>query len=133
MNPVFLDTVGLIAIWDTDDQWHSPANEAYHRLLRSSSPLLTTTYVLLECGNASARRPYRARVNALRTALAARSALIEPDSHDIESAWAAYDRGEAGTAGIVDHVSFQVMKRLGLTRAFTHNSHFRLEGFDTLF
>lgn len=27
MTPVFLDTVGLIAIWDEDDQWHSRASD----------------------------------------------------------------------------------------------------------
>jgi len=29
-----------------------------------------------------------------------------PTKQEIEDAWAAYDRGEAGQAGIVDHVSF---------------------------
>jgi hypothetical protein len=28
MNPVFLDSVGLIAVWDTDDQWHAVADTA---------------------------------------------------------------------------------------------------------
>ncbi len=30
---VFLDTVGLIALWDEDDQWHSPAKESFSQLL----------------------------------------------------------------------------------------------------
>jgi len=25
MNAVFLDTVGLLALWDTADQWHAAA------------------------------------------------------------------------------------------------------------
>jgi len=25
VNGVFLDTVGLLGLWDEDDQWHSPA------------------------------------------------------------------------------------------------------------
>jgi len=25
MTPVFLDSVGLIALWDKDDQWHDAA------------------------------------------------------------------------------------------------------------
>jgi hypothetical protein len=29
MTPVFLDTVGLIALWDKDDQWHGSAETAY--------------------------------------------------------------------------------------------------------
>ena len=35
--------------------------------------------------------------------------------------------------GIVDHVSFVVMRRLGLTQAFTNDAHFRAAGFEVLF
>ena len=59
--------------------------------------------------------------------------LIEPSASDCEQAWAAYERGKAGDAGIVDHISFVVMRRLGLTEAFTHNAHFKAAGFVTLF
>ena len=34
MNPVFLDTSGLIALTDKDDYWHSRAVEARQRLYR---------------------------------------------------------------------------------------------------
>ncbi len=70
MNGVFLDTVGLIAVWDTSDQWHRQAADVFNALLQEKPPLLTTSYVLLECGNAASRRPYRHRVNALRGHLA---------------------------------------------------------------
>jgi len=33
----------------------------------------------------------------------------------------------------VDHVSFVVMRRLGVGRAFTNDRHFRAAGFETLF
>ena len=39
------------------------------------------------------------------------------------------ERGEAGQAGIVDHVSFQVMRRLGITEAFTNDKHYQAAGF----
>lgn len=44
-----------------------------------------------------------------------------------------YDRGEAGEAGIVDHISFIVMRRLSLTEAFTNDRHFEAAGFRFLF
>lgn len=40
---------------------------------------------------------------------------------------------EAAQAGIVDHVSFLVMRRLGITEAFTNDRHFSAAGFITLF
>jgi len=50
-----------------------------------------------------------------------------------EQAWGAYRRGIAGDAGIVDHVSFVVMQRLGLTEAFTNDRHFVSAGLAVLF
>ena len=32
MRTVFLDTVGLIALWNLSDQWHAAAAGAYQRL-----------------------------------------------------------------------------------------------------
>src|SRR5579885_1786726 len=133
MRDVFLDTVGMIAVWDDTDQWHAGAQAAYALLLSQGRKLITTSLVLCECGNASARRTYRSDVCDLRRALVQEGLLIEPTAQEIESAWAAYERGEAGQAGIVDHISFQVMRRLGLTEAFTNDQHFRAAGFTVLF
>ncbi len=56
-----------------------------------------------------------------------------PTTQDWDLAWAAYARGDAGEAGIVDHVSFIIMRRLGITDAFTNDRHFKTAGFNTLF
>jgi predicted nucleic acid-binding protein len=133
MTPVFLDTVGLIADWDNSDQWHAAASAVYADLLRQQRPLCTTPLVLVECANASARRVYRPRVNALRQAFEQAGLLVEPTRAEWDAAWAAYDRGDAAQATVVDHVSFVVMRRLGLTEAFTNDRHFRAAGFQTLF
>jgi uncharacterized protein len=133
MKTVFLDTVGLLAVWDDTDQWHDAARTAYQRLLEQGCRLTTTSLVMYECGNAAARRPYRADVKELRDLLLQEQLLIEPQADEVEGAWVAYMRGEAGEAGIVDHISFQVMRRLGILEAFTNDRHFQAAGFVTLF
>jgi predicted nucleic acid-binding protein len=133
MTPVFLDTVGLIAVWECADQWHTSAVGAFERLIAAGVPVVTTTDVLTECANAAARRPYRRDVVQLRRDLAAAGRLVSPSDTEIESAWVAYSRGEAGQAGIVDHLSFIVMKRLGISEAFTNDRHFVAAGFHVLF
>ena len=133
MNLVFLDTVGLLAVWDESDQWHAAAVAAFNHIARSGAFTATTTFGLLECGNAAGRRPYRLAVGRLREALDAAHALIEPTTADWTAAWQAYDRGDSGAAGIVDQVSFLVMRRLGITRAFTNDRHFTSAGFEVLF
>ena len=61
--------------------------------------MLTTTCVMLECGNAAARRPYRQEVDVLRRKMLARSRLIEPTDHDVEQAWNDYHAGFGGRCG----------------------------------
>lgn len=133
MKPVFLDTVGLIALWDEADQWHAVAEPVFSALLAAHRTMVTTTSVLLECGNAAARRTYREDVCTLRQKMLANQCLLEPTAAEIEQAWADYAAGLAGDAGIVDHVSFVVMRSLGLTEAFTNDRHFQAAGFVTLF
>lgn len=133
MTPVFLDTVGLIALWDEDDQWHGAAQAGFSRFAESRAPVITTSFILLECGNAASRRPYREHVWKLRGELERVGAVIHPTRDDWESAWEAYRSGGSGNAGIVDHVSFVVMRRLGIRRAFTNDRHFAAAGFEALF
>lgn len=133
MNAVFLDTVGLLALWDCGDQWHAEAEAAYARIIAERIPFLTTTFVLLECGNAASRRSYRSKVAWLRRTLEQRGEVVVPTDEDWRLAWEIYEQEEAGQAGIVDHVSFIVMRRLGLTQAFTHDRHFQNAGFNVLF
>jgi predicted nucleic acid-binding protein len=130
---LYLDTVGLIALWSANDQWHLAAESALVGVRQRKLILITTTYVLLECGNAAARRPYRKSVDLLRQDLESRDRLVIPSDEDWASAWSAYRRGEADQAGIVDHTSFAVMRRLGIREAFTNDRHFKAAGFQVLF
>ena len=133
MNAVFLDTVGLLALWNRSDQWHESAEAAFQSLLARRSPLLTTSLVLLECGNAAARYPFRQQVCDLRDVLRSRGELIEPTDAEVNDAWVAFERGDAGQAGIVDHISFAVMRRLEISDAFTNDRHYRAAGMNPLF
>jgi predicted nucleic acid-binding protein len=130
---VFLDTVGLLAVWDESDQWHGAAQTCFSELMASRVDLFTSSFVLLECGNAAARRPYRSAVSRLGKQMELGHRLIVPTIEDWQTAWLAYENGEAECAGIVDHVSFTIMRRLGISKSFTNDRHFRAAGFEVLF
>jgi predicted nucleic acid-binding protein len=72
-------------------------------------------------------------VVALEKILASTNGIETPTELDWRNAWHAYERGVAGNPGIVDCISFAVMRRLGLTEAFTNDQHFTAAGFRTLF
>jgi predicted nucleic acid-binding protein len=133
MRQVFIDSVGLLAIWDEDDQWHGAAELAWQDVLKSRAVLVTTAYVLLECGNAVSRTPFRADVDEMRRRLERAKTLFHPTQEDWAEAWHEYARHGAADAGIVDQVSFIVMRRLGITEAFTNDRHFKVAGINTLF
>lgn len=128
-----MDTVGLIALWDESDQWQAPATRAMAEASVAGTRFVATPQVLLECANAVARKQYRSDVCDLRIKLIKNRDLIEPSSNEIEEAWELYRRDSAGGASIVDHISFIVMRRLGITDVFSNDRHFKAAGFNTLF
>ena len=89
--------------------------------------------MLAETANAAARRPYRAAVVRLREQMESAGWVIFPTLDDWTAAWTAYARNEAAGAGLVDHISIIVMRRLNLTEVFTNDAHFSAAGLITLF
>src|SRR5205823_9852828 len=103
-----------IALWNRSDQWHSAALTAFQALVPTATRLVSTPYILLECANDAARKPYRADVVRLREQLGAGGDLIDPTPAELDQAWSQFERGVAGAAGVVDLVSFTVMRRLAI-------------------
>jgi len=133
MPPVFLDTVGLIALWDQADPWHPLALPAYERLIRQRRILTTTLYILLECGNTAAKKPYRDAVTDIYHRLDRHGLLLVPSPREHHEAWMAYTQKRNAAAGLVDQYSFVAMKSTGISEAFTNDQHFRAAGFVTFF
>jgi uncharacterized protein len=133
MNSVFVDSVGLLAIIDKSDQWHPPSIVAYNQLLHDNRNLITTSFVLTECGNAASRRPYRRVVFQAREQFELMGNLMLPTPDDWDSAWVEYRQSPIYGPSIVDCISFQVMRRLGLTEVFSNDQHFANAGFTLLF
>ena len=60
-------------------------------------------------------------------------ALIVPSDSEWHEAWTRYAAGYIGGPGLVDEISFAIMRRLGLRQAFTNDRHFTDAGFELLF
>ncbi len=74
MTSVFLDTSGLIAFVNTDDQWHRRAEIVWAELSDSGADLITTSLVLIELADGLSRVHHRGfghaiggRVGAFKT------------------------------------------------------------------
>ncbi len=133
MNAVFLDTVGLLALLDLRDQWHNVAAKAWVAIANYGTDIVTTPLILVECANAASRRPYRRAVADLRESMTAAGMVIDPSPDEWEQAWAEYAADAPGGGGVVDRLSFIVMRRLDISTAFTNDRHFLMAGFNAMF
>lgn len=128
----FIDTSALFALLDRDDANHEKARDAWTRLLAEEKPLITTNYVLVESfallqhrlGMAAARSLQEDVAPVLRVEwvtasihLAGVSALLAASSRNLS---------------LVDCVSFESMRRVGIKSVFTFDPHFSRQGFSCI-
>ena len=127
---VFADTSGLYVLLDADDADHRAVSGALAELRDSKAVLTTTNYVVVETLALCQRRLGMAAVRMLQEQLAPLLEVewIGPEVHHEASAvMLAANRRDLS---LVDCVSFAVMRRLGIRRAFTLDEHFREQGFE---
>ena len=135
MNPVFLDASGLIAVANTDDQWHFQAEAAWNDLARFQPALGHDFFgARLSWGTG-----YRGSTNdPWPLCCMIGCALLHgcgscPSSLELEAAaWELFRQRPDKTWGVTDCASFVVMKQLGIETAFTVDRHFEQAGFQRL-
>ena len=131
---VFLDTVGLIALLNQDDQYHHRAAEAFARIGQTARKVITTDLVLAELGNSLARTALREDVFWLIRQLHEdrSSTVLYVTRQRFHEALELYHARQDKSWGLVDCVSFTVMRSKRLIDAFTADHHFEQAGFNCL-
>ena len=128
---IFLDTSFVIALINERDQYHAQAEALSFRF--ANSALQTTGAVLLEVGNALAKEFRAEAVNVINVlSHSARVEVAEIDSNLIEKGLAVYEKYADKKWGLVDCVSFVVMREAGITEALTFDKDFEQAGFTVL-
>jgi predicted nucleic acid-binding protein len=125
----FVDTSALLAVLVADDMHHAEAERIWRRELHEGHDLLTSNYILVET---TAVLQHRVGMPAVRSLVqdvvpALRVEWVSSDDH--RAAAAALLAAGRRAISLVDCSSFEVMRRLGLERAFAFNRHFAEAGF----
>ena len=131
---IFIDTSAFYAILDRDDRAHPAARETWEALLSLDDlpPLLTSNYILIECFALIQARLGLAAVRELNDSVLPVVSLCWVTEQDHASATAALLAANRRGLSLVDCTSFQVMRRIGITRAFAFDRHFSEQGFEVL-
>lgn len=126
----FIDSSALYAFVDAGDRYHERAVAAWADVRDRGDVLTTTNYVLLETGAIVQSRLGTGAVHTLHEDVAPAVAVhwVSPAEHDDAFREVAVSQRKA--VSIVDRVSFLVMRRTGISRAFTFDPHFADEGFE---
>ena len=131
MAEAFIDTSFVVALINQRDQYHAQALELAVRFDKRS--LLTTDAVLLEIGNALARNFKEASIQIIEYFLTSDEVEIIPlNTQLFARAFELYRSHLDKSWGLIDCVSFVVMRDFGLTESLTADKHFEQAGFSAL-
>jgi len=127
---VFVDTSALLPLLDAEDADHTAAASAWEDLKRAEAVLTTTNYVIVETSAVCQRRLGMLAARMLQQDFAPIVDIQWVTREVHEQASAAMVAANRRDLSLVDCVSFETMRRLGLRRAFTLDEHFREQGFE---
>ena len=130
---VFIDTSAFYALLDRDDSNHQRAKKEWSDLLHGpDNTLVTTNYVVVE---SFALVHHRLGVEAARGLQENLLSLVNLEWIDAETHRAgagAFLAASRRRLSLVDCVSFEVMRTLGIRTSFSFDPHFKEQGFTLL-
>ena len=131
MADVFVDTSFVVALVNRNDQYHKLALDLADRF--TGQGLVTTDAILLEIGNALSRHFKRESVEIIEHFLTSDDVkVIHLHPPLFRKAFDLYKSHSDKLWGLIDCVSFVVMKEIGITDALSADKHFEQAGFNIL-
>lgn len=129
---IFVDTGAFLARYVEGDQYHRAAVRAWKRLERSSGALSTSSFVMDETLTLLGRRTTYAFAAGRADALYASRVLtiLRPDAADESAAVDLFRKFADQKVSFTDCVSFALMRRHRLKKAFTFDHYFAVAGFE---
>jgi predicted nucleic acid-binding protein len=129
---VFIDTSAFFAILDADDDNHAAAGRIWKTLIEESAELVCSNYVLIECFAVLQRRVGLAAARVFQSDVVGVVQVRWVDEALHAAGVAALLTAGRRQLSLVDCVSFELMRRLGLRTAFAFDQDFADQGFTCL-
>lgn len=131
MKRIFVDASFVIALINQRDQYHQKALALSHKV--EYYPMLITDAILLEIGNGLVRGYKQQAIEIIEYYLTADEVeVINLNYNLFKKALDFYKTHKDKDWGIVDCLSFVVMKEAGIEQVLTFDKHFLQAGFQPL-
>jgi uncharacterized protein len=131
LTKTLIDTSFVIAFVNEKDEDHDKAIELSIEF--NKKPLIVTDTVLLEIGNSLSRRFKKECIETINGFFDSEEVeVIRLDETLFDKAFEIYKTHADKTWGLVDCISFVVMKERGIKDALTSDKHFVQAGFNAL-
>ena len=133
-SEVFLDTAYAIALSSKTDQFHNKAILLADQLREQEIRIVTTRAIMMEIGNAFSKQRFRTiAIKLLQSMDNNQDIEIIPFSEQLyQQAFNLYCERPDKEWGLIDCISFVVMKERRLVEALTNDNHFAQAGFTPL-
>ena len=126
---LFVDTSAFLAVLDRDDINHPGADAKWREIILSDSTFICHNYILLETYALLQNRFGMEAVRAFHEDILPLLHVVWVDEAIHKSGMSAFLTASRKRLSLVDCVSFETMRNLGIKRVFTFDPHFRMHGF----
>lgn len=131
INKIFIDTGFVLARINPNDQYRQEAIQLARRF--NGIPGITTEAILLEIGNAMARKYKLQAIDFIEDCLTSDEIeVVKITPNLFNHSLTLYKKYQDKEWGLVDCLSFVVMLEKGVTQALTFDKHFSQAGFQIL-
>ncbi|MDO8736426.1 MAG: PIN domain-containing protein [Thermoleophilia bacterium] len=129
---VFIDTSAIYALFDAGDDNNGRAARIWERLISEQGNLVSTNYVMTEIFTLLHRRLGLVAVRMFQEDVYPLISVQWIDENTHHAGVAALLAAGRKKLSLVDCVSFDVMRSLGIKTTFCFDRHFKEQGFDCL-
>jgi predicted nucleic acid-binding protein len=129
---IFIDTSAFFALLDRDDDNHKAAKSSWAEIMNGANTLVTSNYVLVET---LALLQNRLGLTAVRAFQGDLFPILNVEFINLEthrSGASALLAAAKRNLSLVDCVSFELMRTLGIKTVFAFDAHFKEAGFQVM-
>jgi len=125
---IFADTSFVIALVNERDQYHKAAEALSYKF--GNAYLITTSAILLEIGNALSKNYKTQAIEVIKSFQTAKNAeIVRVNKELFQKGFELYQKYQDKKWGLVDCISFVVMREKGITEVLTFDEDFKQAGF----